>query len=112
MAASHFVEALRFLCAVAGLRHMPLERVLSSSILGVARDIYLDKRPLAQKPQLTVDMVEKLEKFCPGVQETEGLSFRNFALPAWSDRTGSWANAAMSLARLQTFSETTSSRWG
>ena len=182
--ASHFVEALRFLHAIAGLRHMPLERVLSSRVLGVARDTYLDKRPLEQKPQLTVDMVEKLEKFClnsndrdscisgqhllcihaaarwadgqrivkvdiqtaddevlviadglgsktavtkeaktrflPYVcigsglyhpwatrwmeaREAEGLTFENFSLPAWSDRTGSWAQVAMSSGQASDF---------
>lgn len=62
--ASHFVEALRFLHGTTTLNMMDVTAVLSSRVQGVARDMFLGKRPLEQKPQLTVVMVVSLEEFC------------------------------------------------
>ena len=61
---THFVEGLRFVHGVAKLLHMEPETVLSSRVLGISRDLYLMKRPLQQKPELTVPMLMALEAFC------------------------------------------------
>ena len=88
--ASHFVEALRFLHSVANLCRMDLPTVLSARVQGVARDMYLGKRPLEQKPQLTVEMVSALESFCSRADPQDAvicgqLLFCLHSCARWSD---------------------------
>eukprot|EP00439_Symbiodinium_sp_Y106_P029669 s9380_g3.t1 len=88
--ASHFVEALRFLHSVAVLCRMDLSTVLSARVQGVARDMYLGKRPLEQKPQLTVEMVSALESFCSRADPLDAvicgqLLFCLHSCARWSD---------------------------
>ena len=88
--ASHFVESLRFLHSVANLCRMDLPAVLSARVQGVARDMYLGKRPLEQKPQLTVEMVAALESFCSRADPQDAvicgqLLFCLHSCARWSD---------------------------
>ncbi|CAE7300217.1 kptA [Symbiodinium sp. KB8] len=88
--ASHFIEALRFLHSVATLCSMDLTSVLSARVQGVARDMYLGKRPLEQKPQLTAEMVSALESFCSQADPQDAvicgqLLFCLHSCARWSD---------------------------
>ena len=61
---SHFFESLHFLHGVAVFVHMEPEKVLSSRVQGIGRELFMQKRPLQQKPELKVDMLTALEAFC------------------------------------------------
>ena len=61
---SHFFESLHFLHGVAVFVHMKPEAVLSSRVQGIGRELFMQKRPLQQKPELKVAMLAALEAFC------------------------------------------------
>ena len=56
-----FLKSWAFMLHVIGLAPSQRDPLVSSRVLGVAKTMYLDKRPLQQAPPLTVELVRGLE---------------------------------------------------
>ena len=73
-AASHALEALRFIDGVARLRAVNLQQIVSPRCLGVARKLFLTKQPLNQKDHLSAGMVRALEGRMMACKDSARLS--------------------------------------
>ena len=87
---SHFFESLQFMHGVAVFVHMEPDLVLSSRVQGIGRELFMQKRPLQQKPELRVDMVVALESFCVEADSTSAcicgqLLFCAHSAARWED---------------------------